>query len=114
MEGERGMGATMEGGAVMHRSEICGRGWRAESSGRSAWCGRGKWDFGGLGMPAATESDLIPRRGPERRGRRALMAASITASGSGAKGRMSEAERAPCGCLRCILKSSRDLLYSHG
>jgi hypothetical protein len=36
------------------------------------------------------------------------MAASITASGSGAKGRMSEAERAPCGRLRSILKSSRD------
>jgi hypothetical protein len=49
MEGERGMGATMEGRAVtLHttesgrRSEICGRGWRAESDGRGAWCGRGK------------------------------------------------------------------------
>jgi hypothetical protein len=43
--------------------------------------------FWGLGMPAAAESD----RGGDRRGKRALMAASITASGSGAKGRMSEA-----------------------
>jgi hypothetical protein len=59
-------------------------------------------------MPAAAESDPITRRGPERRERRALMAASITASRSGARGRMSEAERAPCGRLRCILKSSRD------
>jgi hypothetical protein len=59
-------------------------------------------------MPAAAESDPITRRGPERRERRALMAASITASRSGARGRMSEAERAPCGRLRCILKSIRD------
>jgi hypothetical protein len=43
-------------------------------------------------------------RGPERRGWRALMAASITASGSGAKERMSGAERPPCARLRCILK----------
>jgi hypothetical protein len=92
---------------VMRRSEISGRGWRAESGRHGVWCGRGKWDFGELGMPAAAESDPIPQRGPERRGRRALMAASITASGSGAKGRMSEAECAPCGRLRCILKSSR-------
>jgi hypothetical protein len=37
--------------------------------------------FWGLGMPAAAESD----RGGDRRGKRALIAASITASGSGAK-----------------------------
>jgi hypothetical protein len=64
-------------------------------------------------MPAVAESDPIPWRGPEWRERRALMAASIMASGSGAKGRMSEAERTPCGRLRCILKSSRLASRAH-